>query len=64
MIKSSRRAVAGCAEAMSLVLEQPEYREALRMAAGKRMQEREWSWEEYARQFLSLCETSIGSRRG
>jgi glycosyltransferase involved in cell wall biosynthesis len=50
-----------CAEAMRAVLEQPACRETLRAAAGKRLQERDWSWETNARRFLELCEAAMAT---
>jgi glycosyltransferase involved in cell wall biosynthesis len=53
-----------CAAAMRVVLDEPDSRQALRVASRKRLQEREWDWATYAAQFLELCETSIAVARG
>jgi glycosyltransferase involved in cell wall biosynthesis len=53
-----------CAQAMALVLGDPEHRRSLREAATRRVQGRDWSWSTYARQFVEICEATIEAGSG
>jgi glycosyltransferase involved in cell wall biosynthesis len=48
-----------CAEAMAVVLRDRRCRRALRAAAQKRIGERDWSWDAYARRFIALMEAAM-----
>jgi glycosyltransferase involved in cell wall biosynthesis len=53
-----------CAEAMAVVLGDPQQRRTLREAASRRVQGRDWSWTSYARRFVELCEATIEAGSG
>ena len=49
----------GCAAAMQLVLEDGGLRASLRKTGRERIAGREWSWDDYARRFVELCEATV-----